>query len=101
MSMLKRYQLDPTIRKDRCDMMGYRSTLPQLGIDIYFDSETDPIPLHIISNTLLERWVKRKGYSISWCKSRIGNYYLILTTDKFHKLGTIAEYNLEIIKELV
>ena len=35
MSKLKRYQLDPSIRKDRNDMMGYKCVLPEMNMDIY------------------------------------------------------------------
>ena len=61
MSKLKRYQLDPTIRKDRNDMLGYSCVLPEINMDIYYSNRTEDIPLHIISSTLLESWVRRKG----------------------------------------
>ena len=101
MSKLKRYQLDPSIRKDRNDMMGYSSVLPAMNIDIYYSNRTDDIPLHVISTTLLESWIKRKGYKLSMMKSRMNNYYLIITENNFHLLEEKRKYQLELIKELV
>lgn len=101
MSKLKRYQLDPSIRKDRNDMMGYSSVLPAMNIDIYYSNRTDDIPLHVISTTLLESWIKRKGYKLSMMKSRMNNYYLIITENNFHLLEEKSKYQLELIKELV
>jgi hypothetical protein len=101
MSKLKRYQLDPSIRKDRNNMMGYRSVLPKIDMDIYYSNRTEDIPLHVISTTLLSSWIKRKGYKLSLMKSRINNYYLIITEDNFHKLEEMNRYDLELIKELV
>ena len=101
MSKLKRYQLDPSIRKDRNDMMGYSSVLPEINMDIYYSNRTDDIPLHIISSTLLISWIIRKGYKLSLMKSRINNYYLIITENEFHKLEEMSKYKLELIKELV
>jgi len=101
MSKLKRYQLDPSIRKDRNDMMGYSSVLPAMNIDIYYSNRTDDIPLHVISTTLLESGIKRKGYKLSMMKSRMNNYYLIITENNFHLLEEKSKYQLELIKELV
>lgn len=101
MSKLKRYQLDPSIRKDRNDMMGYSSVLPAMNMDIYYSNRTDDIPLHVISTTLLESWIKRKGYKLSMMKSRMNNYYLIITENNFHLLEEKSKYQLELIKELV
>ena len=101
MSKLKRYQLDPSIRKDRNNMMGYRSVLPKIDMDIYYSNRTEDIPLHIISTTLLHSWIIRKGYKLSLMKSRINNYYLIITEDNFHELEEMNRYDLELIKELV
>ena len=101
MSKLKRYQLDPTIRKDRNDMLGYSCVLPELNMDIYYSNRTEDIPAHVISTTLLESWIRRKGYKLSLMKSRMNIYYLIITENNFHKLEEISKYKLELVKELV
>ena len=101
MSKLKRYQLDPSIRKDRNNMMGYKCVLPCRNMDIYYSNRTDDIPPHIISSTLLESWIIRKGYKLSLMKSRMNNYYLIITENEFHKLEEMSKYKLELVKELV
>jgi len=101
MSKLKRYQLDPTIRNDRNNMMGCRSVLPEMNMDVYYSNRTDDIPLHVISSTLLESWIIRKGYKLSLMKSRMNNYYLIITENEFHKLEEMCKYKLELVKELV
>ena len=101
MSKLKRYQLDPTIRKDRNDMLGYSCVLPEINMDIYYSNRTEDIPAHVISTTLLESWIRRKGYKLSLMKSRMSNYYLIITENNFHKLEEMSKYKLELVKELV
>ena len=34
-------------------------------------------------------------------KSRMNNYYLIITENNFHKLEEMSKYKLELVKELV
>lgn len=100
MSKLRRYLLDPTIRRDRSDMMGWRVSLPSIDMDIYYE-DTDDIPTYIKSTEILERWCERKGYGLTLCKSKIGNYYVIITEDFFHRSSTINRYNINVVKDLI